>query len=145
MAELRGRVLVAGEAAGELLVLDEPLSFWGGVDPETGKVIDQRHPQVGRNVSGTVLAMTIGRGSSSSSTVLAECCRAGTAPAAILLLETDEILVLGALVAELIDGVTLPIVQLPPEAFAELRGGDRAFVGRDGLVVVEPHNPSEWS
>ena len=103
--------LVAGSAEGEALVLDEPLSFWGGVDPATGEVIDVHHPQRGANVTGRILVMPSGRGSSSSSSVLAEAIRAGTAPAAIVLLEADPIIALGAIVArELYGGASMPVV-----------------------------------
>jgi predicted aconitase with swiveling domain len=108
MAE--ARTLVAGSAEGEALVLDEPLSFWGGVDPATGDVIDVHHPQHGANVAGRVLVMPSGRGSSSSSSVLAEAIRSGTAPAAIVLLEPDPIVALGAIVARELYGATIPVV-----------------------------------
>ena len=71
------RVLVSGRGHGEALVLDEPLSFWGGVDPATGAVIDVHHPQAGSIVAGRVLVLPAGRGSSSSSYVLAEAVRVG--------------------------------------------------------------------
>ena len=108
MAE--ARTLVPGKGRGEVLVLDQPLSFWGGVDPATGEVIDVRHPQRGTNVAGRVLVMASGRGSSSSSSVLAEAVRAGTAPAAIVLAEPDPILALGAIVARELYGRAVPIV-----------------------------------
>lgn len=104
------RTLVAGNGRGPVLVLDEPLSFWGGVDPASGDVIDVRHPQRGANVSGRVLVMPSGRGSSSSSSVLAESIRAGTAPAAIVLTEPDPILALGAIVARELYGRAMPVV-----------------------------------
>ena len=104
------RTLVPGEATGEVLELTEPLSFWGGIDPATGDVIDVHHPQRGANVSGRVLVMPGGRGSSSSSSVLAEAIRAGAAPAAIILLEPDPIVALGAIVARELYGVSMPVV-----------------------------------
>ena len=104
------RTLVPGEATGEVLVLSQPLSFWGGIDPATGDVIDVHHPQRGENVAGKILVMPGGRGSSSSSSVLAEAIRAGTAPAAILLLEPDPIVALGAIVARELYGITVPVV-----------------------------------
>lgn len=107
------RALVDGKAKGELLVLEAPLSFWGGLDPVTGLIIDRRHPQSGVCVSNHVLAMPGGRGSSSSSTVLAEAIRLGTAPAAIILFEEDPIVVLGAVVAELLYGRVVPVVSMP--------------------------------
>ena len=65
--------------------LDEPLSFWGGLDPETGTIVEVSHPQRGRSVAGRILVMPSGRGSSSSATVLAEAIRRGTGPAGIVL------------------------------------------------------------
>jgi len=115
MAE--GRTLVAGTAEGPALVLDEPLSLWGGLDPETGDIVDVRHPQRGANVAGRVLVMPSGRGSSSSSSVLAEAIRAGTAPAAIVLGEADPILPLGAIVARELYGSSVPIVVIADPQF----------------------------
>ena len=95
------------------LVLDEPLSLWGGMDPASGELIDVHHPQRGASLAGRVVVMPAGRGSSSSSSVLAEAVRAGTAPAAFVLGEPDLILSIGAAVAEELYGVTVPIVVLP--------------------------------
>jgi predicted aconitase with swiveling domain len=107
-----GRTLVPGEAHGPALVLTEPLSFWGGLDPATGTIIDVHHPQRGAVVTGSVLVMPGGRGSSSSSSVLAEAIRAGTAPAAIVLAEPDPIIALGAIVALELYGASIPIAVL---------------------------------
>ncbi len=102
--------LVAGTATGPTLVLDEPLSFWGGVDPITGEIIDRSHPQSGAIITNRILVMPGGRGSSSASSVLAECIRAGTAPVGIILEESDPLLALGSLVAtELYPDRTCPI------------------------------------
>ncbi len=113
---------------GEALVLDEPLSLWGGLDPATGRIVDARHPQRGASVSGRVLAMSAVRGSSSSSSVLAEAVRAGTAPLAVLLGERDLILSVGSAVAEELYGVRVPIVVWPRARLAALRTGDRVIV-----------------
>jgi predicted aconitase with swiveling domain len=107
-----GRTLVPGEAHGPALVLTEPLSFWGGLDPATGAIMDVHHPQRGAVVIGMVLVMPGGRGSSSSSSVLAEAIRAATAPAAIVLAEPDPIIALGAIVARELYGPSIPIVVL---------------------------------
>lgn len=107
------RPLLAGSAEGEALVLREALSLWGGLEPRTGRVTDRRHPVAGTVVTGRVLVMPSGRGSSSSSSVLAEAIRLRTAPAAILLEQADEILVLGAMVAEHLYGRTCPVAELP--------------------------------
>lgn len=120
---LEGRALCPGRGRGEALVLDAPLSLWGGVDPANGRIVDAHHPQAGAVVTGRVLAMPAGRGSSSSSSVLAEAIRAGTAPAAILLGEPDGILALGATVAEELYGRAVPVVVLPGGAYRRLRSG----------------------
>jgi predicted aconitase with swiveling domain len=112
------RVLVPGVATGEVLVLDEPLSFWGGLDPETGVLIDAHHPQVGSSLAGRVLVMPSGRGSSSSSYVLAEAIRAGTAPVAVVLGAADAIVALGAIVAAELYGIAVPVVVSADPALA---------------------------
>lgn len=123
MTLAEGRTLVAGHATGTALVLDEPLSFWGGLDPATGALIDTHHPQLGANLAGRVLVMPSGRGSSSSSYILAEAIRAGTAPAAIILREPDGIIALGAIVARELYGIHTPVVTLDPTSLAALRTG----------------------
>jgi predicted aconitase with swiveling domain len=105
-----GHVLVPGRAEGVALVLDEPLSFWGGLDPVTGTIVEVNHPQRGASVTGRILVMPSGRGSSSSSTVLAEALRLGTGPAGIVLGEPDEIIAIGSLVAEELYGKSIPVV-----------------------------------
>jgi predicted aconitase with swiveling domain len=129
-----GRTLVAGEARGPALVLSEPLSFWGGLDPETGAIIDVHHPQRGAFVTGTVLVMPGGRGSSSSSSVLAEAIRAGTAPAAIVLTQADPIIALGAIVARELYGTSLPVVVIETD---DVRTGNDVSVnaGEDGAQL----------
>jgi uncharacterized protein len=126
------RTLVAGTAEGRALVLDEPLSFWGGIDPANGDIIDARHPQHGANVAGRILVMPSGRGSSSSSSVLAEAIRAGTAPAAIIMGEADPILALGAIVARELFGTTIPVIVT---AGSDLRTDDLATVRADETGV----------
>ena len=119
------RTLVPGEATGEILSLVEPLSFWGGIDPASGRVIDVHHPQRGVEVAGKVLVMQSGRGSSSSSTVLAEAIRLGTGPVAIVLAEPDPILALGAIVARELYGKVVPVVvgEAPGTGVVAVRAG----------------------
>ncbi len=131
-----GRLIAPGQARGTTLVLDEPLSLWGGLDPATGRVIELRHPQHGALVTGRVLVLPAARGSSSSASVLAEAVRAGTAPAAIVLGEPDLILALGAAVAEELYGIQIPILVLPAEALAAIRDGAPVDIGPDGMAAV---------
>ncbi len=108
-ASVTAETLAPGAAEGAPLKLDEPLSFWGGLDPATGLIIDRRHPQHKMSVAGRVLMMTAGRGSSSGSASLAEAIRLGRGPAAILLLERDAIVVVGAMVAAELYGCECPV------------------------------------
>lgn len=95
------------------LTLSEPLSFWGGIDPHTGRIIDANHPQVGESITGKVLRMPHSRGSSSSPSVLAESLRLGTGPSAIVLDRPDPMVVLGALVARLLYGIECRVTVEP--------------------------------
>jgi predicted aconitase with swiveling domain len=134
-----GRTLVAGTASGLALVLDEPLSFWGGLDPVTGTLIDTHHPQRGACVTNRILIMPSGRGSSSSSYVLAEAIRAGTAPAAIVLREADGIVALGAIVAKELYGTHVPVVVLDTGAYNAISDGDAIEVEtRGNAATVHP-------
>lgn len=126
--KVEGLVLSPGEAIGVVLRLVEPLSFWGGVEHETGRIIDQRHPQVGLNLAGKVLVMERGRGSSSGSSVLAEAIRAGTGPLAIVMSTRDEIIALGAIVADEIYGIQVPVVVVNPKDHELLEEGKQLKV-----------------
>lgn len=100
---------MGGFARGHVIVLDDGLSFWGGYDAESGLIIDRSHPQHGSSLAGKIVVMPQGRGSSSSSSVLAEALRLGNGPAGIVLGEVDQIVVIGALVARLLYGVECPV------------------------------------
>lgn len=129
------RPLLPGEARGEVLVLEAPLSMWGGLDPETGELIDRRHPQVGATLTERIVVMPSGRGSSSSSSVLAEAIRLRTGPAAIVLRQPDDIILLGALVARELYGLVCPVVVADREDYEALRTGEVVVISSDGLWV----------
>ncbi len=132
----KSRVLVEGSGRGRALVLTEPLSLWGGLDPQTGEIIDRRHPQRGKTVTGRALIMTAGKGSSSASSILLEAIRAGTAPAAILLMEADAILALGAAVAREMYAKALPVVVIDADDYATLRDDQMIDISEDGTITV---------
>ena len=129
------RVLLRGSARGPALVLGEPLSMWGGLDAGTGEIIDRRHPQSGAIVTGSVLVLPWGRGSSSASSVLAEAIRLGTAPEAIVMMEPDDIILLGALAADELYGKTCPVIVVDAATFDSIEDGAVATVGEDGSVT----------
>ncbi|WP_457265916.1 cis-3-hydroxy-L-proline dehydratase [Pseudomonas sp. P5_C3] len=139
---LTGRSLVTGAAQGALLFADVGLSFWGGVDPGTGEVIDRHHPLSGQHLAGRVLAIPSGRGSCTGSSVLMELISNGHAPAALVLAEADEILTLGVLVAQTIFARSLPVLCIGPEAFAALRGQAFARVENTTLSLFD-HLPGD--
>lgn len=134
---MTGRPLVPGAASGRLLRLTHPISFWGGVDPVAGEIVDPRHPQFGARLAGRVLAIPSAVGSSSSSAIMLELLREGTAPAAILMGRADAILALGAVVAGELGYATIPIVEVDPEAMATIPEGATVDVRSDGSLTFE--------
>ena len=122
------------EISGRALVLDEGLSLWGGMDPATGELIDSHHPQRGARLTGRIVVMPSGRGSSSSASILAEAVRAETAPAAIVLGELDLILAIGSAVAEELYSVVVPVVVLRSDELASVEDGAEVRIGSDGVL-----------
>ena len=120
--------LAFGATSGAPLRLDEPLSFWGGLDPTTGLIIDRHHPQQGEYVAGRVLMMPAGRGSSSGSASLAEAIRLGVGPAAILMLQRDPIVIVGAMVAAELYGRECPVLLASAEDWDRLTRAARLTV-----------------
>lgn len=133
---LIGKAVVAGSAEGTALVSQEPLSFWGGVCPGTGEVIDRRHELSGETVTGKVFVFPTGRGSSTSSAVLMQSIKAGVAPAAIINLSVDPILALGSIVSDELYHQTIPIVILEEDDFLSIKQADYIVVKPDGEVLV---------
>lgn len=123
MSGMRGDVLVAGQPGeGSALVLTAPISFWGGIDPATGRIADVRHPQHGDNIAGRVLFLPGTIGSSSASAVLMELVHRGIAPAALVLHEPDAILLLGLIVAKEMGWATPVAIRMDRERFAAFDG-----------------------
>lgn len=133
---LIGRSLVAGSAEGVAVVSRQPLSFWGGLSPRTGEIIDRRHERSGTIVTGKVFVFPQGKGSSTGSAVLMEGIKAGTAPAAIVNVKVDPILALGAIVADELYHKTVPVVVLSQEDFDTIQEGDHLTINPDGTIEV---------
>lgn len=131
-----GEILMpGGPASGRCLALTAPISFWGGVDPRSGTIIDARHPQLGEDIAGTVLALPGTIGSSSASAVLLELVHAGKAPAALLMDAPDAILLLGLVVAREMGWPTPPAFRLPAAEQAAL-SGRRLLLSPEGLITA---------
>ena len=133
---LAKRMVVSGMADGDVVVLEEPLSFWGGFDSSTGLVIDVHHPQHGASLAGAIVVMASGRGSSSASSVIAEAARVGTSPAALIVMASDEILSTGAIVADELYGRPLPIAEVDAAAFAACVSASRISIAADGNLTL---------
>jgi predicted aconitase with swiveling domain len=122
---LHGRGLSSGAGWGPVLVSPEPISFLGGVDPETGEIIESGHPLFGRRVAGTVLVFPHGKGSTVGSYVLYALARNGQAPAALVNGEAEPIIVVGAIIGG------IPLVDRPGISITRFRDGVLARVDGD--------------
>lgn len=121
--------ILAGQASGKVIATDEGLSFWGGVDPETARVIDVHHPLHGECLAGAVLMMPTSRGSCSGSGVMLDLALNGRAPAALVFSEPEDVLTLGALIAAEMFGHPVPVLRLSPGDFAALAAQGTARIG----------------
>jgi cis-L-3-hydroxyproline dehydratase len=137
---LHGTALIAGQASGEVLHADVGLSFMGGVDAQTGRVIDVHHPLCGQSVAGKILAIPSGRGSCSGSLVIFELLMNGHAPAALVFRHKETILALGVLIAGELFQRAIPVLQLDEAGFASLSG--TRFATIDGETVEAVEGPS---
>jgi predicted aconitase with swiveling domain len=132
---IAGRVLVAGEAAGDALVTHDALSFWGGYDFHTGEIIDRHHPLAGVCAAGRILAVPFSKGSSTTTAVLLEAVRAGTAPAAILTTGPDAFFALASIVADVMYGKPFPVIALETADFSSLQTGEPLHIDLSGVIT----------
>ena len=138
MAELtlQGKVIIPGTARAQALVSDEPLSFWGGYDWQTGEIIDRRHKLSGAIAKDKILAIPFTRGSSTTTAVLLEAIRARTAPAAIITTDTDLFFALASVVADELYRSPLPLVSLAQNDFALLKTDDEIQIMDSGKLII---------
>ena len=132
---MRGRVLVSGDAVGPLFRLRAPISLWGGVDPVSGTIADPRHPDHGASIEGTVLAIPGAVGSSSSSAIMLELLREGTAPAAVLMARADAILALGVVVGAELGYPTCPVLEVDVDELSDVDDGTLLRVSAEGHIA----------
>ena len=134
------RGLVKGRAEGEALVARATLSFWGEVDPVSGRVIASGHPLEGECLRGRVLVIESTRGSSATPLVLGLCAREGNAPAALVNVHVDALAVLGCVVNE------IPLVSdLGRDPFDVVATGDRVAVDADAGTITVMKGESQGS
>ena len=126
-------IYVQNEVDSDIVVCNEGLSFWGGVDPDTGVIIDNHHPNCGEELSGKIVLMPTSRGSCSGSGVLLQLAQNGKAPAAIIFRESEDILTLGAMIAERLFNKKIAILRLEPQIYEILSEQKSAKI--DGLKL----------
>jgi predicted aconitase with swiveling domain len=135
---LHAVALSEGGGQGTGFTLQEPLSFWGGLEAPSGRIIDRQHPQCGDILTGKILVMQAGRGSSSGSSVLAEAIRLGTGPAGIILMTRDAIVTVGAMIAAELYGKRCPVVLAKESDWSLLvRGKHISITAQDDLALIE--------
>ncbi len=135
---LKGCCVVPGKCEGEVIVTDQPISFWGGVDPKTGCINDPRHELIGKSISGKVLAFPFGKGSSTGSLIMLELARVDKAPAAIINMRTEPILATGSIVSQHFYGKEIPIVSLDEKSFQRLKTGQYITVNAtEGVIIIQ--------
>jgi hypothetical protein len=143
---LRGRGCAAGIFEGEVVVSRQPFGFWQGLDPETGVVIDKRHDQHGTSIKGKAFVFPSGRGSTGTPGIFLEAVRNGCAPAAIVNVKSEPMIIMCALLAEAFFKVRIPIVEgLENDPGTVLKSGDRVRIdGEAGTVeVLAQRTPEE--
>ena len=132
-SQFSGRALIRGSASGKILWLDEPISFWGGINPQTGIIIDANHPQCGQCIAGTLLVLPGTRGSTASPGALLENLAAGAGPVAFILTAPDNVCLVAASMCPAI-GIASPLViDLSQQDIPRLTSGDHWTVRDDCL------------
>lgn len=130
------RVLNSGNAEGDILVLDHPLSFWGGFDPRDGVILEPGHPQNGQSVRQRILVMPCGKGSAGTPAGVAESIRNGSGPAAVILREADVNISIGAMVAAELYDLCIPVLELAGNDYTHLRSDQSCTIDRKGLLLL---------
>jgi len=99
--EMKGRIISKGTAQEEALVTSQPISFYGGVDPNTGEVLEKGHELQGKSVKGKILVFPTGKGSTVGSYTLYRLKKNGMAPAGIINRECETVVAVGAIISEI--------------------------------------------
>ena len=136
-ANIKARVLVPGYATGAAMVLDEPLSFWGGFNPMNGEIIDVHHPQFQHVVGGSILFIPQSRGSAGTPGGVAETLRNGSGPRAFVLGERDVNISVGTLIANRLYDLNIPVLEVSPSTMQQISSGDQLTIDQRGLISFD--------
>ena len=126
--EMKGRIIYKGKAEGEALTTTQPISFYGGVDPNTGVVIEKGHELQGVSVKGKILVFPQGKGSTVGSYTLYRLKKNGVAPAGMINRECETIIAVGAIISEIpcIDKIDI----------TKIKTGDKVRIENDLLTIL---------
>ncbi|WP_375589431.1 aconitase family protein [Hoeflea alexandrii] len=130
-------LFVQNDTRGDVLTCREGLSFWGGVDPDTGRIIDTHHPDHGAMLAGRIVLMPTSRGSCSGSGVLLQLARNGKAPAALVFREAEDILTLGAIISARLFDRPIAVLRLPAETYEALSRAAEVEIKGNTLLFAE--------
>lgn len=133
---VQGRILVQGEASGQVLSLEETLSFWGGFDPQQGEIIDVHHPQSGNKVRNKILVIPASRGSAGTPACIAETLRNGSGPLAFVLGFADVNICVGVSVANRLYGLNIPVIEIDHAELSMFKNVDKAEILKDGVIKI---------
>ncbi|MEP3298005.1 MAG: aconitase X [Pseudoruegeria sp.] len=137
MNPVLNQIIVSSDASGAILTCEEGISFWGGVNAQTGVVQDAHHPQHGQSLAGKIVLMPSSRGSCSGSGVLLELAMNGNAPAALVFHEAEDILTLGALIAGRMFNRPVAVLQLNKDSYTRLANESHALIADDQILAGE--------
>jgi len=128
MERLKGRIVYKGKAEGEALVTSQPISFYGGVDPATGIVIEKGHELQGQSIKGKILVFPTGKGSTVGSYTLYRMKKNGTAPIGMINGECETVVAVGAIISEIpcVDKIDI----------SKLKTGDRVRIEKDSVNLL---------
>ena len=134
---IQAHVIIPGDITAEVVAAEEPLSFWGGYNQDTGEIIDRRHSLSGQNAAGRILAVPFTRGSSTTTAVLLEASRVKTAPAAIITSTPDSFFALASIIADELYQTPIPLLVVSQGELTSLQTGDRLRITPDGRIIRE--------
>ena len=132
MTTFRGRSISRGAASGEVLLCKDAISFLGDIDPKSGICVAPKHALEGKNIAGKVLVFPQGKGSTVGSYVILQLAKNGKAPAAMINLEAEPIIAVGAIISK------IPMIdKLEKDPFTFLRDGQKVSVdGEKGTLSL---------
>ena len=126
--EIKGRTIFKGEVEGETLVSLKPISFYGGIDPDTGKIVEKGHDLEGKVVTGKILVFPNGKGSTVGSYILYRMKKNGTSPLAIIVKDCETVVAVGVIISEIpcVDKIDI----------SKIKNGDKLKI-KDNLIILE--------